>query len=126
MSPTNMPFSYCFPSLSEFRNLRAVGPTIYFQVNSGLLYFPRRSKFTRISLSSLSLIIEAAGPPLAFQIPCTLFHPLLNPGSTRLISSPKLGPFSVSHKSPVTGSNQYQSYFVYHRHSIDLGDVDLQ
>ena len=38
------------------------------------------------------------------EIPCTSAHPLLNPGSTKLISSPSPGPFSVSHKLPVIGS----------------------
>jgi hypothetical protein len=43
-SPTKMVFSYCFPSVAEVRNLRAVGATGCFHTNSGDQYFPLPSK----------------------------------------------------------------------------------
>jgi len=45
------------------------------------------------------------------QNPCILDHPPLNPGSTRLISSPKVGPFSVSQGFPVRGSKSIPNLF---------------
>jgi hypothetical protein len=44
-------------------------------------------------------------------MPSTLFQPLLNPGSTKLISSPNTTPFSVSHSLPVTGSKSIPKLF---------------
>src|SRR5918999_463533 len=44
-------------------------------------------------------------------IPCISCHPLLNPGSTKLISSELPGPFSVSHIFPVIGSKSNPKLF---------------
>ena len=81
--------------------MRAVGPIVGIHANSGALYFafpPNSNKSSGFS------IMSSDGPPFLGHIPCTSFHPLLNPGSTRLISSPNPGPFSVSHSVVVTGS----------------------
>src|SRR5215212_1959062 len=104
-SPINIVFSYCLPNLSEFRNLRAVGAIVRSVASSGALYTPFPSKVTK-SLGGILLSAPMAGPGLdpASHIPATCDQPLLNPGLTRLISSPKVLPFSVSHKSPVEGS----------------------
>ena|SRR5437867_2751846 len=101
-----MSFSYCLPNLVELKNLTAVTPTPpYDHVNSGALYLPRPSKFTKPSFFNEAMFPRELGcEALIFQMPCTLAHPLLNPGSTRLISSPPPAPFSVSHNFPVTGS----------------------
>src|SRR5712691_10160190 len=103
-SPTNISFSYCFPNLDELRNVSAVGATGVSQENSGGLYFPFPPNSTR-----LLGCIGATGPgpddsPPACHIPCTLVQPLLNPGSTKFISSPNAGPFSVSHNCLLIGS----------------------
>jgi hypothetical protein len=75
-------------------------------MNSGALYFPFPPKSTKLDDG-----LELTGPAVSFpivpsgvHIPIICAHPLLNPGSTRLISSPKVGPFSVSHNFPLTGS----------------------
>ncbi|HET8792219.1 MAG TPA: hypothetical protein VFM31_00370 [Nitrososphaeraceae archaeon] len=39
ISPVNILFAYYFPSLSEFRNISAVGPIMVTQTNFGLQYF---------------------------------------------------------------------------------------
>jgi hypothetical protein len=53
--PTNRSFSYFFSSLSELRNLIALGPIVFFHVNSGLLYFSFTPKVYKI-LSACKLI----------------------------------------------------------------------
>src|ERR671920_370075 len=101
-----MSFWYCFPSFTESRNFSAVGATGFSHVNSGGLYLPFPAKSTKLddglemSCPAVSFPIDPSGA----HIPITCAHPLLNPGSTRLISSPYLGPFSVSHRLFVTGS----------------------
>jgi hypothetical protein len=88
--------------------LRAVGPIVGIHVNSGALYFPFPPNSNKSSGFS---IMSSDGPPFLGQIPCTLFQPLLNPGLTGLISSPNPGPFSVSHRLPVTGSKSIPKLF---------------
>src|ERR671933_1161457 len=99
-----MSFSYCLPILVEFRKDSPVGATVVFHVSSGGLYFPLPPKSSKIFASGDSII----GPDFLLSLfshtPCTFAHPLLKPGSTRFISSPYAGPFSVSHSFLVTGS----------------------
>jgi hypothetical protein len=106
-----MSFTYSIPNLSELRNFSAVGPKVKVHSNSGSLYFPFPSKLTKSSSglnpssSSSSIEVEDYGKPVISN------HPLLNPGSTKLISSPYPGPFSVSHIFPVTGSKSNPKLF---------------
>src|SRR6188474_3508217 len=107
-----MSFSYCLPNLSVERNFKAVGPADIRHVNSGGLYLPFPLKTTKLfGFSETDPGVSLFRSPVTVHIPCTLFHPLLNPGSTRLISSPNVGPFSVSQSLPVRGSKSIPKLF---------------
>src|SRR4030095_16003943 len=97
------------PYLLVSRNIIADGAVGLSQVNSGALYVPRPPKVTRsFGLKLSGPIFSTAG----FQYPCTLPQPLLKPGLTKFNSSPKLGPFSESHRYPVTGSQSIPKLFL--------------
>ena len=99
----NIVFWYCFPNLSELRNLSAVTPSVAVQTNSGSLYWLFAPKLTKsvagfivvaVFLLLLSVIkyhpLDASSETsviTSFTKPSIFEYPLLNPGSTRLISS---------------------------------------
>src|SRR5687767_7221806 len=100
-SEISMSFVYSELNLDELKKAMEVSPGEgWYHASSGALYFPFQSKETKLD----SEVILPGEFSIGVQIPCTLFHPLLNPGSTRFISSPYSGPFSVSHNFPVKGS----------------------
>src|SRR5688500_17556788 len=107
-----MSFSYCLPNLSELKNLIALGPRDSCHVNSGELYFPYPPKSTKpfSGYGGAASVIPSSS--FSVHVPCTLLHPLLKPGSTRLISSPKSSPFSVSQSLPVIGSKSIPKLFL--------------
>jgi hypothetical protein len=65
-----MSFLYSWPILSVVRNMSAVVPIVFFQVNSGALYFPYPPKSTRSRLPSVA-IPPFSGPSLGSK---SVFH----------------------------------------------------
>jgi len=59
----------------------------------------------------LALVSDFLPSSFTLHIPKILSEPLLDPGSAKLISSPYLGPFSVNHNFPVTGSKSKPKLF---------------
>jgi len=101
-------FKDAWANLVELKNASVIGPTGFSQVNSGVLYLPLPSKSTKPGGFIVSILLSF----MYSHIPAVLLCPLLNPGSTRFISSPKKSPFSVSHKLPVTGSKSIPNEFL--------------
>src|SRR5437867_10577587 len=97
-----MSFAYFEPNFDELKKSMEVRPGEgWYHESSGSLYLPVLLKETKLEKSEVMFPGEFS---FGVQIPCTLFHPLLKPGCTKLISSPYSGPFSESHNIPVKGS----------------------
>jgi hypothetical protein len=66
--PTNISFLYCCPSLSEFKNTKAVGTTGLSHTNSGLLYLPLPLKSTIHVLTNFLVFLVFELVPVSFRI----------------------------------------------------------
>src|ERR671939_1066251 len=125
-SPINIVFSYCFPNLSELRNLIAVGAIVSCVASSGALYTPFPPKVTKY-LGGLLLSAPIAGPGLdpACHIPATCDQPLLNPGFTKLIYLQKYYHSLYPINYRLQDQNPFQKCYAYHMHSTEIMELYL-